>query len=106
MPRPKNISYYLGCLLLAFGVLSGCKSCYKWSAAAVILGISLFLFIPTSVKISDIIETTYKDSVNSAITTADSTASSISASAETSDESEPNVSFDIWKSRLPVNLEK
>lgn len=79
----------LGCLLLAFGVLSGCKSCYKWSAAAVILGISLFLFIPTSVKISDIIETTYKDSVNSAITTADSTASSISASAETSDESEP-----------------
>lgn len=79
----------LGCLLLAVGVISKWKSLVKWSVMAVILGISLFLFIPTSVKISDIIENTYKDSVNSAITTAGSTASSLSASAETSAESEP-----------------
>ncbi len=79
----------LGCLLLAVGVLSSRDKIVKWSVFAVILGISLFLFIPASVKISDIIETTYKDSVNSAITTADSTAASLGASAETSAESEP-----------------
>ena len=80
----------LGCLLLAVGVLFPAgKKIIKWSVFAVILGIALFLFIPASVKISDIIETTYKDSVNSAITTADSTAASLGASAETSAESEP-----------------
>ncbi len=78
----------IGCLFLVIGILvNNNKFLIRWSVFAVILGISLFLFIPTSVKISDIVETTYKDSLNSAITSADSTASSISASSETAVES-------------------
>lgn len=72
----------IGCVLLSLSVCLK-KSAWKYLASKLIIfGLAIFLVVPASVKVSDIIENTYQSSIDKTIEDAKQTTEAIDESTE------------------------
>lgn len=78
----------LACLLYVAYILFDWDSLRLLASKLVIFGLLIFLLIPASVKLSNMIESTYQASIEATIESATATAEEIGSSANTANESE------------------
>jgi hypothetical protein len=71
----------VACAVLIAAVLSEKKSLYELSAKIALFGLMIFLLVPASVKVSNMIETTYRESIDATIANAQQTTEEIEEAA-------------------------
>lgn len=71
----------VACTVLIAAVLSEKKSLYELSAKIALFGLMIFLLVPASVKVSNMIETTYRESIDATIANAQQTTEEIEEAA-------------------------
>lgn len=67
----------LGCALYAYYALKGKESIKFLARKVMVFGLALFLVVPASVKVSGMIEATYKDQIEQTVTLAQDTAKEV-----------------------------
>lgn len=76
------------CALLLWDTIRRSEACRYMAKKLIFLGLAIVIAIPASVKVSDIIETTYQESIQETIDTAKETSEAIEKEAETEEEEE------------------
>lgn len=76
----------LACVLYSISVFAKDRSWNYLAKKLLIFGIAIFLVIPASIKVSDLIETTYQSSIEETIDAAKETTEEISAPAESEEQ--------------------
>ena len=88
----------VACAVLIAAVLSEKKTLYELSAKIALFGLMIFLLVPASIKVSNMIETTYRESIDATIANAQQTTEEIEDAAETDgQEASGNESAGWWE---------
>ena len=88
----------VACAVLIAAVLSEKKTLYELSAKIALFGLMIFLLVPASIKVSNMIETTYRESIDATIANAQQTTEEIEDAAETDGkEASGNESAGWWE---------
>ena len=100
----------VGCLAFVFAVLLGrhetlSRSLYALSARLVVFGLAVYLVVPASVKVSNMIEDTYQSSIQETLQTAEETTEAIEESAEQG-ESKDSANPLAFLTQVPDELNK
>jgi hypothetical protein len=100
----------VGCLVFVAAILLGrheglSRSLYALSARLVVFGLAVYLVVPASVKVSNMIEDTYQSSIQETLKTAEETTEAIEESAEEG-ESKDSTNPLAFLTQMPEELNK
>ena len=85
------------CVLYAANMMARNRSVDKLARRLLIFGICIFLVVPASVKVSDLIETTYQSQIDATLEDAKSTQEMLENSSAAQQEMEQAQQFGVWK---------